>query len=118
MMTTSVAVQAPRARSKNSMAPGAVLELRSESMATAWPEGPTATNFCWPIHWTLAVWTDAAFAGARSDGLFSMNRHYVSERPRAAKASRSVGDEARLGKSTAERIHGKDAGCAQGCKEK
>jgi hypothetical protein len=37
------------------MGPGAVLELRSESMETAWPEGPTATNCCLPIHWTRAT---------------------------------------------------------------
>jgi hypothetical protein len=31
------------------------LEVRSESMLMAWPEGLVATNFSSPIHWMDAV---------------------------------------------------------------
>src|SRR5690348_10993987 len=55
MVTTSVAVQAPSARSTNSIGPGALLDSRSESMVMAWPDGPLATNFCSPIHFMDAV---------------------------------------------------------------
>src|ERR1700758_3087001 len=55
IVTTSVAVQAPSARSTNSIGPGAWLDSRSESMVMAWPDGPVATNVCSPIHFTDAV---------------------------------------------------------------
>jgi hypothetical protein len=44
-----------------------------------------------------------------------MNRHYVAEDHKLQKFSGNVGDEAGLGKSTAESIYGKDLGCTQGC---
>src|SRR5438876_106344 len=55
MMTTSVAVQAPRATRRSSIGPGALFDSRSESRATACPEGLAPTNFCSPIHFTVAV---------------------------------------------------------------
>src|SRR5215470_15193174 len=55
MVTMSVAVQAPSAINSSSIAPGAVLDSRSESVVMAWPEGLIATNFCSPIHCTDAV---------------------------------------------------------------
>src|SRR6266849_4941588 len=55
MMTTSVAVQAPRASSTSSIGPGALFDPRSESTVIAFPEGLVATNFCLPIHFTDPV---------------------------------------------------------------
>src|ERR1700694_826503 len=54
-MTTSVAVQAPSAMSTSSIGPGALFDVRSESMVIVCPEGLVATNFCSPIHFTDAV---------------------------------------------------------------
>src|SRR5882672_4026416 len=55
MVTTSVAVQDPKASRTNSIGPGALFEVRSESMVIACPDGPVATNFCSPIHFTDPV---------------------------------------------------------------
>src|SRR6266850_636788 len=55
MLTTSVAVQAPKAISTSSIGPGAVFEWRSESKFIAWPEGLVARNFSSPTHFTDAV---------------------------------------------------------------
>src|SRR5690242_14181350 len=55
MLTTSVAVHAPRAINTSSIGPGALFETRSESIVTAWPEGLVARNFSSPIHFTDAV---------------------------------------------------------------
>ena len=51
----SVAVQAPSAIKSSSIAPGPVLEVRSESICSVCPDGLTALNLCSPIHFTFAV---------------------------------------------------------------
>src|SRR5215472_17587931 len=76
MLTTSVAVQAPSARSTNSIGPGALLDSRSESIATAWPDGPMATNFSSPIHFTDALCMQPPcerISGAVSEGRAVLN---------------------------------------------
>src|SRR5216684_1989018 len=55
MVTTSVAVQAPSASSTSSIGPGALFDVRSESIVIACPDGPAATNFWSPIHFTEPV---------------------------------------------------------------
>src|SRR5277367_661879 len=55
MLTTSVAVHAPRAIKTSSIGPGALFDVRSESIVMVCPEGLVATNFSSPIHWMDAV---------------------------------------------------------------
>jgi hypothetical protein len=51
----SVAVHAPSAINNISIGPVAVLDWRSESNGTLWPEGLVVKNFCSPIHFMVAV---------------------------------------------------------------
>src|SRR6516162_8432044 len=55
IVTMSVAVQAPSARSTISMGPGALFESRSESKGTEWPDVPVPRNFSSPSHLMDAV---------------------------------------------------------------
>src|SRR5579863_6070523 len=67
MITMSVAVHAPSAISNISIGPIAVFDFRSESIATACPDGLVATNLSSPIHFTFAVCI--AISRLRSAGL-------------------------------------------------